>query len=114
MNAIPKAGGNQFRGTALVSGSSPSLQGDNVTDDLEARGLLGASTKLKKLYDINGALGGPVVQDKLWFFGTSRYFTNNFYVASRFYPVDVNAFRRVDDTSNQAYGGTYTYDNTAA
>ena len=111
MNAIPKAGGNQFRGTALVSGSSPSLQGDNVTDDLEARGLLGASTKLKKLYDINGALGGPVVQDKLWFFGTSRYFTNNFYVASRFYPVDVNAFRRVDDTSNQAYGGTYTYDN---
>jgi hypothetical protein len=111
MNAIPKAGGNEFRGTALVSGSAPSLQGDNVTPELQSRGLQGASTKLKKLYDINGALGGPIVQDKVWFFATSRYFTNNFYVASRFYPVDVNAFRHVDDTSNQAYGGTYTYDN---
>jgi hypothetical protein len=111
MNAIPKAGGNEFRGTVLVSGSAPSLQGDNVTENLQSRGLQGASTRLKKLYDINGALGGPVVQDKLWFFVTSRYFTNNFYVASRFYPEDVSAFRRVDDTARQAYGGTYTYDN---
>jgi hypothetical protein len=111
MNAIPKAGGNDFRGTALVSGSGPGLQGNNVTSDLQARGLQGASTTLKKLYDLNGSLGGPVRQDKLWFFVTSRYFTNYFFLASRFYPVDVSAFRRVEDTSRQAYGGTYTYDN---
>jgi hypothetical protein len=111
MNAIPKAGGNRFSGTALVSGSAPSLQGNNITDDLQARGLAGASTTLKKLYDINGALGGPVKQDKVWFFGTSRYFTNYFFLASRFYPVNVNAFAHTDDKSNQAYGGTYTYDN---
>jgi hypothetical protein len=111
MNAIPKAGGNDFRGIALVSGSGPSLQGNNVTSDLQSRGLQGASTTLKKLYDLNGAVGGPVRQDKLWFFVTSRYFTNNFYVASRFYGDDVSSFRRVDDTSKQAYGGTYTYDN---
>src|SRR5688572_12278672 len=54
MNAIPKSGGNSFSGTLLANGSGPSLQGDNVTDRLQARGLLGASTTLKKLYDING------------------------------------------------------------
>jgi hypothetical protein len=111
MNAIPKAGGNRFSGTALVSGSSPSLQGNNITEDLQQRGLQSASTTLKKLYDINGSLGGPIKQDKLWFFGTSRYFTNYFFLASRFYPVDVKSFVRAEDTSNQAYGGTYTYDN---
>jgi len=111
MNAIPKAGGNRFSGTALVSGSSPSLQGNNITEDLQQRGLQSASTTLKKLYDINGSLGGPIKQDKLWFFGTSRYFTNYFFLASRFYPVDVKSFVRVEDTANQAYGGTYTYDN---
>jgi len=111
MNAIPKAGGNRFSGTGLVSGSAQSLQGNNITDDLQARGLSGASTTLKKLYDINGAIGGPIKQDKLWFFGTSRYFTNYFFLASRFYPADVNAFAHTDDKSNQAYGGTYTYDN---
>ena len=41
MNAIPKAGGNRFSGSALVNGSGPSLQGSNVTDDLKARGVPG-------------------------------------------------------------------------
>src|SRR5690349_18814905 len=52
MNAIPRAGGNSFSGSALVNGSSPSMQGNNVTDRLQARGVQGASTTLKKLYDL--------------------------------------------------------------
>ena len=35
MNAIPKAGGNRFSGSALANGSGPSLQGSNVTDGSE-------------------------------------------------------------------------------
>jgi hypothetical protein len=111
MNAIPKAGGNTFSGSVLANGSGPGLQGGNVTDDLQARGLRGASTTLKKLYDINGAFGGPIKRDKLWFYATSRYFTNEYFLASRFYAADPTAVRRTDDTSRQAYGGTYTYDN---
>ena len=111
MNAIPKSGGNTFSGSALANGSAPSLQGNNVTDRLQARGLSGASTTLKTLYDLNVAVGGPIKRDRLWFFATSRYFTNEFYVAGRFFPVDVGAVRREDDRSRQAFGGTYTYDN---
>ena len=111
MNAIPRAGGNTFSGSTMVNGSGPALQGNNVTDDLLARGLRGASSTLKTLYDINGAVGGPIKQDKLWFFATSRYFTNEYYLASRFYAVDPTAINRQNDTSRQAFGGTYTYDN---
>ena len=111
MNAIPKSGGNTFSGSALVNGSAPSLQGNNVTDRLQSRGVAGASTTLKTLYDLNVAVGGPIKRDRLWFFATSRYFTNEFYVAGRFFPVDVSAVRREDDRSRQAFGGTYTYDN---
>jgi hypothetical protein len=50
MNAIPRAGGNSFTGSALANGSGPSLQGSNVTSRLQARGLQGASSTLKKLY----------------------------------------------------------------
>ena len=49
MNAIPKAGGNTFSGSALANGSGPGLQGGNVTSDLQARGLQGASSTLKTL-----------------------------------------------------------------
>jgi hypothetical protein len=111
MNAIPKIGGNRYSGSALINGSWPDLQGSNVTDRLNARGLQNASTTLKKLYDINGSLGGPIRQDRLWFFATSRYFTNEYYLASRFYPTDAAAVRRTEDRDRQAYGGTYTYDN---
>src|SRR5687767_8990168 len=111
MNAIPKSGGNRFSGSALVNGSGPSLQGDNVTARLNARGLAGASSTLKKLYDINGAIGGPIKQDKVWFYATSRYFTNEFFLAGRFFPVDNAAVQRQNDTSRQAFAGTYTYDN---
>jgi hypothetical protein len=109
MNAIPKAGGNRFSGTALINGTWPSLQGDNLTDRLKALGAT-SSTQLKKLYDVNGALGGPIARDKLWFYATSRYFTNEYYIAGRFYPVDPAALIR-QNSDRRAYGGTYTYDN---
>ena len=111
MNAIPRSGGNRFQGSALVSGSSPGLQGSNITDRLEARGVAGASTTLKKLFDINGAVGGPIKQDKLWFYVTSRYFTNEFYLAGLYYAQDPTAIRRAENRDEQAFGGTYTYDN---
>jgi hypothetical protein len=111
MNLVPRAGGNNFSGTALINGSHPELQGSNVTSRLQGRGLQGASTSLKKLYDINGALGGPIRRDRVWFYATSRYYTNEFYLASNFYPLDPSVVQRQDDTSRQAYGGTYTYDN---
>ena len=67
----------------LANGSGPSLQGSNITQRLVDRGLAGASTRLKKLYDVNGAVGGPIKKDKLWFYFTSRYFTNESYIAGR-------------------------------
>jgi len=109
MNAIPKSGGNRFSATGLINGSAPDLQGDNLTDRLKARGAT-STTQLKKLYDINGALGGPIKRDRLWFYVTSRYFTNEYYIAARFYPVDPAAVLR-QNSDRPAYGGTYTYDN---
>ena len=43
------------------------MVGNNYTADLKARGLLTPGA-LTKLWDYNGALGGPVKQDRVWFF----------------------------------------------
>ena len=64
-----------------VSGSA--LQGNNVTPELQAKGLTAANS-LKKLWDINPSFGGPIVRDRLWFFGTYRYQGNRQYVANMF------------------------------
>jgi len=111
MNAIPRSGGNTFGGSLLANGSGPSLQSSNITPRLNSRGVEDSSTTLKKLYDVNGAFGGPVARDRLWFYYTSRYFTNEYYLAGAFYPVDPTAVVRVEDTSRQQYAGTWTVDN---
>ena len=111
MNAVPKSGGNTFQGSFLVNGSAPDLQGNNVTARLNSRGVQGTSSTLKTLYDINGAVGGPIKKDKVWFYFTSRYFTNEYYLAGQFFAVNPAAASRVEDTSRQTFAGTWTADN---
>ena len=81
MNVVGKQGGNRFAGSFFVSGTGSALQGDNLTADVKAKGLTAANA-IKKLWDVNPSLGGPIVRDKLWFFGTYRYQFNRQYVAS--------------------------------
>ncbi|MDP2391563.1 MAG: hypothetical protein Q8N52_14650, partial [Acidobacteriota bacterium] len=71
MNLIPKDGGNQFRGGAKGFKSPSGWQGDNLTDDLRALGVTGVD-KISNFYEWNVEQGGPIVRNKLWFFGAFR------------------------------------------
>jgi len=44
---------------------------NNLTSELKALGLSQVNS-IHTLEDINGALGGPIVRDRLWFFTTAR------------------------------------------
>jgi hypothetical protein len=75
MNIVPRDGGNTFSGSFSTSHTTPDLQADNLSDELRARGLA-FSSSLKRHYDTGGAIGGPVVRDKLWFFNAYRFGAN--------------------------------------
>ena len=68
VNAIPKVGGNLFTGTTFISSTSGAFQSSNLDDKLRAQGLT-AEGKVKKMVDFNPVVGGPIVKDKIWFFG---------------------------------------------
>ena len=68
MNIVTKQGGNTFAGSFFISGTGDALQGSNI----EGSGLT-ATNSMKKLWELNPSFGGPIVRDKLWFFGTFRY-----------------------------------------
>jgi hypothetical protein len=68
-NVITKSGSNNLSGQVNAYVRDKSMTSDNVTDELRAAGLRGASTQLTKSSDWGGSLGGPVITDKLWYFG---------------------------------------------
>ena len=84
INVVPRTGGNTFSGSVFLDGANGSLQGSNFDDELVAAGLREPG-KLKKLWDVNAALGGPIVKDRLWFYLTGRYQRTDRYVAGMYY-----------------------------
>jgi hypothetical protein len=73
MNLVPRSGGNKFAGSGFYSGAGEWSRSNNVDDALRAIGILEPSA-LINAFDVNGSLGGPILHDRLWFFGTARSF----------------------------------------
>jgi hypothetical protein len=71
MNLVPKDGGNRFSGGFKVAKSPQSWQGDNLTSGLKAMGVTGVD-RIANFYEVNVEEGGPIKQDKLWFYGAFR------------------------------------------
>jgi hypothetical protein len=83
INMIPRDGGNAFHGGVFATGGNGSMQSNNLTPDLQALGFK-AQNKVKSVYDINATFGGPIQQDRLWFFGTVRRWSANNYLGNTF------------------------------
>lgn len=90
MDAIPKDGGNRFAGTYRFFGSNSHLQSSNLTDELQAAGIR-AVNKLDFNWDSNVALGGPIRQDKFWYFTAFELSQFNILVANVFFPDGTQA-----------------------
>ena len=88
-NYTLREGGNQFHGVVFAAYAPGGLQSNNLTQDLINRGLA-APNKIKANYDVNPAFGGPILRDKIWFFGAARYNVTQDYVAGLFWNRNTN------------------------
>lgn len=75
-NLVPRSGGNRFSGSAFYSGTSHRLQSDNIDDELRAVGII-EPPAIRGNWDGSGSLGGPVLRDRLWFYGNGRTYGNS-------------------------------------
>src|SRR5215212_2773876 len=72
LNILPKEGGNTIAGSFYAATVTPGMVGSNYTDDLKARGLTTPGS-FEKLWDYNIGVGGPIMKDRVWFFGQGRH-----------------------------------------
>ena len=71
MNLVPRAGGNEFRGQAFINNAGDWSRGNNLDDELRAVGI-DEPPGIISSYDGSVSLGGPVMRDRVWFFGSYR------------------------------------------
>jgi hypothetical protein len=83
INMIPREGGNRFSGSLFQGYESSKIQSDNLTSFLAANGVKTVD-KIGTYNDTNFTLGGPIAKDKVWFFGSGRFFIVNKPIANTY------------------------------
>jgi hypothetical protein len=87
VSVVTKSGGNEFHGQAQFYYTAKGLNNVLFTDDeLSAFGI-SKPTFAKYDWSGSGSLGGPIVKDRLWFYGTLEYAKNEY--ALSFLPFSV-------------------------
>ena len=95
INMIGREGGNVLKGSFFAAEAPGRWQADNIDNDLRKRGLPTARD-VRRIFDYNFTLGGPLQRDKHWFFTSWRYWGVYNYAAGAFRP----------DGSNQGHSRT--------
>ena len=83
INMIPREGGNRISGSLFQGYESSNLQANNLTPYLAANGVKTVD-KIGTYNDTNGTIGGPIMKDKLWYFGSIRFFIVNKPIANTY------------------------------
>jgi len=117
VNTITKSGGNRFAGLFDVIYTKSSFAGQNVEPSfVQQNPNLAQSAKISKLVDFTAQLSGPIIKDKLFFFGSAQRYqrdqdpigpiTKNNEASDRF-----NGKITWQPTANDSISGHLQFDN---
>ena len=73
INLVTKSGSNVFKGSAVGTFENGSMQAQNVTKELFDAGANGflSGNPIKKINVVSFEYGGPIVKNRLWFWGAA-------------------------------------------
>jgi hypothetical protein len=69
INFVSRSGTNQFRGSGRLYNTNERFQADNVDDAVRAAGA-GSGNPIQNINDYGFEIGGPIMRDKLWYWGS--------------------------------------------
>ena len=84
INIIAKDGGNTFNGTVAADYIGKGWDAASISDELQARNTRGRNRN-EITYDFGASFGGPIKQDKLWFFVSPRFWGTKSSIAGLYY-----------------------------
>src|SRR5688572_21664742 len=73
INLVTKSGSNIFKGSAVGTFENDKMQNNNVTAEQFVKGTSGflSGAPIKKIYNISGEYGGPIIKNRLWWWAAA-------------------------------------------
>ena len=102
MNLIPREGANNFSFRTAGTYTNDSLQSDNLTQELRDQGVE-FTNDLLKFYNFDLTVGGPIAQDKVWFFAATRAARNKNLVPNVFFNNGIGTPFYVPDPTRKGF-----------
>ena len=96
ISMIPREGSNSFSGNFFTTFTRPSLHANNLDQSLMDAGLT-SSTEVVNNWTVAPSFGGPIVEDKLWFFLTHTSQQADITAAGAYQATDPRALVFVPD-----------------
>jgi hypothetical protein len=69
INFVTRSGTNRFRGSGRLYNTNDKFESDNVTPEIKAQGG-GSGAPIQNINDMGVEVGGPIMRDKLWYWGS--------------------------------------------
>jgi hypothetical protein len=110
-NFVPKEGANRFSATGIVAYANSHFQSGNLTSDLQARGLTDDGG-IDRIWDYGASVGGPIQQDKLWFYVAARSWGARNQLPGGFYNLTQHTPFYTPDLSRPAIQDFWDHDLT--
>src|SRR4051794_9680715 len=120
INMVTKSGTNSFRGQALQTYQGKKTQASNIDDSQLAAGLRPDANSSDLITNSNFQMGGPVLKNKMFFFGSANYQATHVRVAGfpaivpPYIQTQLSGTNDLDSTDIIAGEGKLTYQPNAA
>lgn len=111
INVVARSGGNAFHGTFQANFGHKDLQSNNLDDALRARGAT-TSPFIKEMNELAGGIGGPLMRDKLWFFGSARRWVSQSYQPGNYFNATQGTMFYTPDLERPAYEDNFYNETT--
>ena len=93
-----------------MSYTSNRFSAKTIPDEIAARGV-GPQSSLKGVYDYGVGIGGPIRQDKLWFYTSNRWWGAQNFGSVIYYNKSTNPYVYDPDLNRRAFADTFFRDN---
>ena len=109
LNLIPKEGSNTFSGGFYTDMTHSNWLSNNVDQELIDRGIRGngmpgqegnGAMRVDQSWYVGPSIGGPIVPDRLWFYGTYSFRRASQFPAGLFDTEDTSSLRYMPDLSS--------------